>query len=211
METLGLSSTPQKSDNIFQRLFWPTIHNQYDVDLLGQQGFWVCVVIGVLSGVLLLVTGQLLTGLITAFVFLAGACGVRQRSVLAAALVFTLYLMNIVASLALGTAGNPVIGLVCLMLLAANIRASVVSTRWLTSATPDADVELPERSTETITDKLANQLPVALWPKVKFIFFPAAAILIVLTLLGAIMLTSQKRRPVAGSSPSASLQVAPSR
>jgi len=211
METLGLSSTPQKSDNIFQRLFWPTIHNQYDVDLLGQQGFWVCVVIGVLSGFLLLVTGQLLTGLITAFVFLAGACGVRQRSVLAAALVFTLYLMNIVASLALGTAGNPVIGLVCLMLLAANIRASVVSTRWLTSATPDADVELPERSTETITDKLANQLPVALWPKVKFIFFPAAAILIVLTLLGAIMLTSQKRRPVAGSSPSASLQVAPSR
>jgi hypothetical protein len=49
METLGLSSQPQPTDNLFKRLFWPRIESHYDVDLLGQQGFWVCSIVAVLS------------------------------------------------------------------------------------------------------------------------------------------------------------------
>jgi hypothetical protein len=207
METLGLSSTPQKSDNFFQRLFWPTIQNQYDVDLLGQQGFWVCVVIGVHF---LVVTGQFVVGLLTALVFLAGACGVRQRSFLAASLIFTLYLINIVASFVIGTAGNPLIPLVCLMLLAANIRASVVSNKWMRTADMEADTGLPERMTETLGEKLSNQLPVAVWPRVKYVFYPLSVIMILLTVMGAFAIAHMTRRATVAH-PTAVLQVSPSR
>jgi hypothetical protein len=37
------------TDNLFKRLFWPRIESHYDVDLLGQQGFWVCSIVAVLS------------------------------------------------------------------------------------------------------------------------------------------------------------------
>ena len=87
MQTLGLSSQPQPTDNLFKRLFWPAIESQYDVDLIGQQGFWVCTVIAVLSLGMMTLLHMPLTGLFTAVVLFLGGCGVRQRSVAAAGLV----------------------------------------------------------------------------------------------------------------------------
>ena len=214
METLGLSSTsPQKSDNIFQRLFWPTIHNQYDVDLIGQQGFWVCAVIGLLSGIVLLVTGQFLVGLFTSFIYLAGACGVRQRNVLAASLIFTLYLINIVASFVMGAAGNPLLPAVCLMLLAANIRASIVSSKWMNAAALESDTDLPDRTIETLGDQLSNQFPVTIWPRVKYIFYPLAVIMILLTIAGSFVVAKQRQqsRRATYAQPTAVFPVSPSR
>src|ERR1700691_5952777 len=109
MQTLGLSSKPQPADNIFKRLFWPAIESQYDVDLLGQQGFWICTVVAVLSLVLTAILGTPISGAFTALVFFLGGCGVRQRSVAAAALVFCLYLVNFVGGIAIGSFGNPLI------------------------------------------------------------------------------------------------------
>ena len=107
MQTLGLSSKPQPADNIFKRLFWPAIESQYDVDLLGEQGFWICTVVAVLSLVLTAILGTPISGAFTALVFFLGGCGVRPRSVAAAALVFCLYLVNFVGGIAIGSFGNP--------------------------------------------------------------------------------------------------------
>jgi hypothetical protein len=157
MQTLGLSSQPQPTDNLFKRLFWPRIESQYDVDLLGQQGFWVCTIVAVLSLIVMIVLGTPVTGLFSALVFFLGGCGVRQRSVSAAAMVFALYLINWVGGILIGTVGNPLVPLVILMLLFANVRATVLSRRWIAQPADPTDQEFPERSMETTSDRFANK------------------------------------------------------
>jgi hypothetical protein len=191
MQTLGLSSKPQPADNLFKRLFWPAIESQYDVDLLGQQGFWVCTIVAVLSLVIMAILGTPIAGAFTALVFFLGGCGVRQRSVAAAALVFSLYLVNFVGGIAVGSFGNPLIQLVVLMLLFANVRATVLSRRWMAQPTDSLDQELPERSMETVTDRFANRLPVALWSRCRYVFFPLAGILLLLTIAGVVVMKRQ--------------------
>jgi hypothetical protein len=211
METLGLSSKPQKSDNIFQRLLWPTIYNQYDVDLLGQQGFWVCIALGTLSGVLLLLTGQFLVGLLTVFVFFAGACGVRERSVSAASVIFAIQLISLLSAYFIsGLPPSPVISIVILMLLLANVRAAIISSRWIAAPPEESDTDLPERSTFTAADRFANTLPVTLWPKIKYVFFGVSALYLVLTIVGAVFLTTH-RQPHLSTAPDGTLQVEPPR
>jgi len=45
MQTLDLSGERKKSDGRLKSLFWPTVENAWDVDYLGQQGFWICCVL----------------------------------------------------------------------------------------------------------------------------------------------------------------------
>jgi hypothetical protein len=209
MQTLGLSSKPQPADNIFKRLFWPTIESQYDVDLLGQQGFWICTVVAVLSLVVMAVLGTPITGAFSALVFFLGGCGVRQRSVAAAVLVFCLYLVNFVGGIAIGSFGNPLIQGVVLMLLFANVRATVLSRRWMAQPVDSIDQELPERSMTTIADRFANKLPATLWPKTRYVFFPLAGILLLLTIAGMVIMKSQATRKTAPQDNPATLEVTP--
>jgi hypothetical protein len=188
MQTLGLSSKPQPTDNLFKRLFWPAIESQYDVDLIGQQGFWVCTIVALLSLILLVFLGMPIVGAFTALVFFLGGCGVRQRSVAAAALVFSIYLINLAIGVVLGSFGNPLIQLVVLMLLFANVRATIMSRRWMARPVDSTDQEFPERSLETISDKFANRLPPVVWSKGRYVFFPLAGILLLLTIVGVVVM-----------------------
>ena len=191
MQTLGLSSKPQPTDNLFKRLFWPLIESQYDVDLLGQQGFWVCTIVAVVSLAIMVVLGRPIIRLFSALVFFLGGCGVRQRSVAAAAMVFALYLINWISGIVIGTVGNPLVPLVILMLLFANVRATVMSRHWMAQPTETGDQEFPERSIQTITDKFANSLPARLWPRSRYVFFPLAGVLLLLTVFGLVMIKRQ--------------------
>lgn len=195
METLGLSSTPQKNDNILQRLFWPSIQNQEDIDLMGQRGFWICVVIGVLSGVVLTFTGHPIAGLATTFIFVAGACGVRERSILAASLMLCLYSLNVGTSVLLPPhrLPSPVPSLVIVTLLIANVRAAILSKRWLSDTNSEDNRILPDRLNSTYTDKIANQVPGVLWPRLKYVFFAASVLYIVLAVSGVWMLLAQDK------------------
>jgi hypothetical protein len=193
MQTLGLASAPQPSDGMFKRLFWPTIQNAYDVDLVGQQGFWVCVAIAVLSAAVLVVTAHPLIGLLVAATYVLGGIGVRERSISAAVLVFLGYLIDKIATALVQGVGNPLIGLVALMLLFANVRATVLSKRWHDQDSVAAAEEMPERLTTSFTDKLANQMPARIWPKMKFVFFPIASILLLLQIIGIVGIAAMHR------------------
>lgn len=197
MQTLGLASEQKPTDGMLKRLFWPTIENQYDADLVAQQGFWVCVVVAALSLIVSALSGHILIGLLVALTFGLGGCGVRERSIAAAALVFACYLLDrvlAVEGMMLGTmtgAGNPVMGLVALMLLFANVRATLLSQRWSRNPEHAAEAgELPERSSGSIADSL----PARVWPAGKFVFYPLAGVLILLTLLSMLGLPLVARR-----------------
>ncbi len=186
MQTLGLTSKPQPTDNIFKRLLWPSIENLYDVDLIGQQGFWLCVLVGVISGIMLVFIGMPWMGLFIAVTYFFGGCGVRQRSIAAAATIFTLYLLNFLVSLYLGQRANPILPIIALMLLFANIRGTVLAHGWMNAPEPGEDPTLPERSATTLPDRFANKLPAILWPKVRYVFFVFAVIFVILTIIGVV-------------------------
>ena len=200
MQTLGLAAPEQPTDGMFKRLFWPTITNQYDVDLVGQQGFWVCVAVAVLSVVTLLIGGHFLIAVLVGGTYFLGGTGVRERSISAAVLIFCCYLLDRLASyqmmyLSLG-GGNPLVGLIALMLLFANVRATILSRRWRASETPSEVAELPERSMGSFSDKMANAMPAAVWPIGKFFFFPFAGLLLALTFVSMLLApnTAQRRQ-----------------
>lgn len=217
MQTLGLASEQKPSDGMFKRLFWPTIENQYDVDLVGQQGFWLCTIVAALSLILSIVGHQPLIGLLLAITYFIGGAGVRERSTAAAVLVFLCYLMDRIVTFETGgmLLGSPLVGLVALMLLFANVRATMLSRRWDSGRTPEDIRELPERSTDSFTDKLANVLPPALWPKGQYAFYPLVTIVLLLSLLAAIAIPiarqKQAARAPAQQAPSAVLEGSPSR
>jgi hypothetical protein len=193
MQTLGLASEIKPTDGMFKRLFWPTIENQYDLDLVSVQGFWVCVIVGVLSCVLLLATGQLLVGFLIAATYLLGATGVRQRSIAAAILIFLCYSTDRIGGIFMGQPNFGVIPIVSLLLLFANVRATVLARRWRSSGTPE-HTEAPELSHESVTDKLANGMPARVWPIGRFVFFPLAGILLLLTVVGVAMYPRAHRK-----------------
>ncbi len=78
-------------------------------------------------------------------------------------------------------ASSPLIGLVALMLLLANVRATLLARRWNVSGeNPDREEAL-DRSTSSIGDKLSNVMPTTVWPKGRFVFYPLASLLLLLT------------------------------
>jgi hypothetical protein len=216
MQTLGVASTPQPTDGLFKRLFWPTIENQYDVDLVGQQGFWICFIIAVISTVMLIATGQLLIGLLVGITYFLAGLGVRERSIAAAVLIFACYFLDRLSSvelMILGSAGvgNPFVVSVATLLLFSNVRATILSRKWWAPETPADIGELPEQTNTTFFDKVANSMPPAVWPKGRFVFYPLAGLLLLMTVLGMVSLPfMQRKHPVVQKPPSATYDVSPS-
>ena len=58
MQTLGLSGEAKRSERWLKSIFWPTVENAWDVDYLGRQGFWICLIIAAFQIVVSLVTGN---------------------------------------------------------------------------------------------------------------------------------------------------------
>jgi hypothetical protein len=186
MQTLGLSGESKKTDGRLKSLFWPSVENAWDVDYLGQQGFWICLIIGVLSLALVAITasfipnsaGRVVTlalGTVIFFVYLVGGMGVRESSWPAAATVFALYVLNQVG------AGRPpsVISFIIGAVLLSNVRATFIASRWKPA---EENEDRPMRFNETFRDKLVDQLPPRAWPVLKIPFFIAASLLLVFIL-----------------------------
>jgi len=167
LDSLGLSSTAPRSDSRLKALFWPTIRHDGDLEYITEQGFWICLTISVVTYCVGAIQGHPIASLLDfGFYFLAGV-GVRQRSLAASIIAFTVYLAS---HLILRSGG--ILMTVFLALLLANVRGIWISSRWSKENT------LPpvERLNDTFFDKLSGRWPEVLWPKTKWLFFILAAI-----------------------------------
>ena len=190
MGYLGLSEPIEKQDNIFQRLFWPGDHAG-EVDSLGQQGFWVCLVVAIPSAIVLAFQGHWIIGLLTFVFFGLGGIGVREHSTPAAVLVAVAYLLNLAASLLAGLPPG-FLSLAAAVLLIANIRGRWIAARWAKRGDPDA---FPERMRETLKDRIVDQMPARVWPKAKAPFFCIAGVYMLLVVAGTIMVARKIGQP----------------
>jgi hypothetical protein len=95
------------------------------------------------------------------------------------------------------------------MLLFANVRATILSRKWQAPDTPVDVSEMPERSTSSFGDKLANVMPGKLWPRTRYVFFPLACILILISLLGMVGLPMMKNKQAAAERNRTVIQVSP--
>jgi hypothetical protein len=188
MQTFDLSSTQQPAEGIFRRLLWPRVANQQDVDRVGQQGFWVCVAVAAAWTVGAFFTAHVGLGLLIGVTYFLGALGLRKHSISAAVLMFLCLFLDRAASLEalwLGVpgGGNPRVGLVAIVLLLLNIRATILSRQWQARKASAEKGERTERPAMPLVDRLVNQIPGALWPRTRYIFYPLATIIVMTSLM----------------------------
>jgi hypothetical protein len=183
MQTLGLSGESRRTDGRLKSIFWPAVDNAWDVDYLGQQGFWICVVVGLFqlaAGAMTANPLMLASGAALCLTFIIGAMGVREANWPAAAMVFALYLAGVFYVMALGHFPG-ILSIVALGLLLSNVRAAFLASGW---RPPAAEEDKPMRFNESLRDKLVDQMPSKLWPILQAPFFVLAGILLLLSLAG---------------------------
>ena len=191
MQSLNLEQKKERDDGRLKSIFWPTVENAWDVDHLGRQGFWICLVIAILQVVVSLATGSapaIAIGVAMAVAFFIGGMGVRQASWPAAALVFAIYFFNQVYALALGRFPG-ILGILAAGILLSNVRASFLASEWRPA---NDDEDRPTRFSESFGDKLVDQLPARAWPPLQIPFFVLGSILLVLTIAGMAVLVAQR-------------------
>jgi hypothetical protein len=188
MQTLGISDSTPDTESRLKSLFWPSIKTGSDVDYLGRQGFWVCVVVAVISSVFLVIADSPFSSVLIFLFYYLGGVGVRERSRYAATITFVLYFVDTVfLGAGLLTAGG-VIRIILLGLLLSNLRATWVASRWQ----PDSeDATLPPRLADTWGDKLSDQSPMWLWPKIRIFYYVFSACFLAFIALGLITILSR--------------------
>jgi len=183
MQTLGLSSESKRSDGRLKSIFWPTVENAWDVNYLGQQGFWICVIIALLQALVGVFSGNpvlLVAYVAMALVFLAGGMGVREANWPAAAMVFALFFCDILYTLAVGRLPG-ILTIVCAGILLSNVRAAFLASEWRPAQEGE---DRPTRFNKSFRDRLVDQWPPRVWPVLQVPFFALAALLLLLSMAG---------------------------
>lgn len=183
MQTLGLSGESKRSDGRLKSIFWPTVENAWDVNYLGEQGFWILIAVAVFELAVSALTGNtvvMISGIVTFFVYVMGAMGVREANWPAAAMVFSVYFAGMLGTLAMGRLPG-VIAVIIAGVLLSNVRAAFLASEWKPL---DENEDRPTRFNETLADKFSDQLPAKLWPKIQIPFFALASVLLLLELVG---------------------------
>jgi hypothetical protein len=175
MQLLGLSDSTPKTEGRLKSLFWPTIRNEVDLDVVTTQGFWICALVGAFTLVFALMSRGALAKTVgvleAAFYFLAGL-GARMRSRMAAGAAFAAYLLGGIVLQKYTGQGFGIPRLIFLALLLANVRGIWLSATWIVAVREES----PVRLNETWRDKLSDQLPTLVWPKAKFLFYVVALV-----------------------------------
>ena len=175
MQLLGLSDSTPKTEGRLKSLFWPTIRNEVDLDVVTTQGFWLCAIVAALTVVIAVVSPGTIpktVGVFEAVFYFSGGLGVRMRSRIAAGATFGAYLLGCVVLQKYTGQGFGLPRLIFLALLLANVRGIWLSATWSVAE----HGESPVRLNETWRDKLSDQLPAFLWPKAKYLFYVVALI-----------------------------------
>jgi hypothetical protein len=193
MQTLGLSDSTTRSESRLKSLFWPSIQSGADVDYLAVQGFWVCMMVGVMSLVFLTLARQPISGVLAFLLFHLGGVGVREHSPFAAAIMLVFYVVDFLASIVFVFPNSPGIGVLKIIitaLLLSNLRATWIAAGWK----PDSDeAALPPRLGETFFDKVADLWPAFIWPKMKVVYYIFSFGYLALTVAGIIVIMLRGR------------------
>lgn len=190
MQSLGLQGESKRADGRLKSIFWPTVENAWDVDYLGQQGFWICFFIGISQFVFSLLTRNpilIVVAALAALIYLLGGMGVREKSWPAAAMIFACYFLDTLYAIATGIPFTPggVIKIVFLGLLLSNVRATFIASEWRPAA---EDEDRPTRFSETLRDKLVDSWPPKLWPPLQIPFYVLCGLWLLFSMLGLAML-----------------------
>ena len=181
MQTLGLSSESKRSDSWFKSLFWPSVENAWDVDYLGQQGMWICTLVAVSSLIFSITSGNVVVifiGVLSALFYLLGGMGVRQASLMAAAMVFAVYILGTLVQ-AVSFEMRSVLRIIFAAVLLSNLRATFLASQWKPVAEGE---DRPMRFSETWSDKFVDQMPAKLWPALQIPFIILGICMILFTL-----------------------------
>lgn len=170
MQTLGLSESTPRTESRWRALLWPTIRNEWDLDYVTRQGFWICFLVSALTLVFGLIRGDVAGSLFEWAFYLLAAMGIRERSRAAGIAAFTAYLLGALVLQRYTGNGFGILRIVFLALLLSNIRGNWQSATW----PRDPEAAPPDRMNDTLGDKLADQLPLVVWPKGRFLFYVLA-------------------------------------
>jgi hypothetical protein len=111
--------------------------------------------------------------------YLLGAMGVRQTSLVASASMFATYLFSSALYFWLSSTHFSLIRLIGIGLLLANLRAALLIRRWRRNPERRHELEdMTNRSSFTWTDRIANGMPMKIWPWARFAFYPLALLLL---------------------------------
>ncbi len=191
MQTLGLSGESRRSDGRLKSIFWPTVENAWDVNYLGQQGFWICVVLAAFQIAVAAFSQNpivLVIYVVAALVYLAGGVGVREASWPAAAIVFGIFFTGLLYTMAMRHLPG-IIDILFTGILLSNVRAAFLASEWKPAGEGE---DRPTRFNETMVDKLVDQLPAKVWPRLQPYFFAVGAALFALELIGVGALVWQR-------------------
>jgi hypothetical protein len=181
VETLGLSDSTPHSEGVLKNLFWPSIQSGADVDYLGAQGYWVCTLVAVVSFILLVATGHPIMGTIVLLYYYLGGVGVREHSRYAATVVFFMFFIDTLMA-------PSIVRILFAALLLSNLRATCIAAGWK----PESDeAALPPRLADTWSDKLADRLPMWLWPKVRIAYYVFSAVSLLFVIVGWAMMLAR--------------------
>jgi hypothetical protein len=183
MQTLGLSQESKRSDGRLKSIFWPTVENAWDVDALGRQGFWICLIIAVFQIVTSLATGNplfIVIGAVSALAFCVGGMGVREGSWPAAAMIFSIFFIGLLGAMA-NRQFPGFLTIIAAAILLSNVRAAFLASEWRPVGEDD---DKPMRFSDSLGDKLVDQLPAKAWPVLQIPFFVLASLLMLINLAG---------------------------
>jgi hypothetical protein len=197
MQTLGLSGPPAPQDSFFRRIFWPSA-DSVDADMLGQQGFWLCLLVALLTLITATLQGHFVLAILFASFYFIGGIGVREHDVASAVLVTLVYSLNILAAVILARAFPGYLVLFAELLLISNIRGCWIASKWLKTGDPNL---IPLRMNETWRDKLVDQMPARVWPRIRIAFYVLSVIVILLTVAGVVATAMHPSTPPSDSAP----------
>ena len=167
MDSLG-GAPVRPEQNWPKRIFWNALDDVADVHDAARHGYFACLFICASTLLIMVLDGSLLGGLLDIIFYGLAGFGIRQLSRLAAVAAFLFFLLERVASLAVGRVGVwGVAGLLIAAILLNAVRA-VYAARELR---PDGNLDRP-----LMTPGWPNwmtwleTLPPLLWPKLHIAF-----------------------------------------